>query len=399
MGNSTSSAAFEAWKEHARSVRIEHELDRRGIRLKRVGAELVGPCPKCGGDDRFAVHLTKQVFNCRHCNVGGDVIALVQLLDDCDFMAACTTLAGNPPKANGKNDDAGVRDVVVATFTYENADGSTAFVVDRIQFQKPDGTWITKHGKQKTFRQKRPGSNGSWIENVKDAPVVPYRLPELIEAVGNGNTVCVVEGEGKADLLHSWNIAATCCAMGAGKWKSEHSEYLRDADVVILPDNDVAGRKHVDVVAASLQAVGAKVRVLELPDLPDKGDIVNWAKAGGTVEKLHDLIEQHEAKPWAATEQGTSTPNTWRFYTGEAPPPPRWLIKGILPENGVALIAGQWGTYKTTVALDFAISIMAGTAFAQHYRIKRHGAVLYIALEGEGMLAARKNPVPWTRQV
>jgi RecA-family ATPase len=147
-----------------------------------------------------------------------------------------------------------------------------------------------------------------------------------------------------------------------------------------------------------VQAVGAKVRVLALPNLPGKGDVLDWAKTGGTVERLHDLIE-HEAKPWTAAERETKAPNTWCFYTGEAPPPPRWLIKGILPETGVALIAGQWGTYKTTVALDFAISIMAATAFAQRYRIKRQGAVLYVALEGEGMLAARLNAVATHRNV
>jgi hypothetical protein len=37
--------------------------------------------------------------------------------------------------------------------------------------------------------------------------------------------------------------------------------------------------------------------VLELPGLPPKGDVVDWAAAGGTVERLHELIE-HNAKPW-----------------------------------------------------------------------------------------------------
>jgi hypothetical protein len=32
------------------------EAERRGIKLKRVGAEHIGPCPKCGGDDRFAIN-------------------------------------------------------------------------------------------------------------------------------------------------------------------------------------------------------------------------------------------------------------------------------------------------------------------------------------------------------
>jgi Zinc-binding domain of primase-helicase len=70
--------------ERARAVRIEDEIKRRGIKLKRQSAELVGPCPMCGGRDRFAVNTRKQVWNCRRCEVGddvrADVIGLVQLI-------------------------------------------------------------------------------------------------------------------------------------------------------------------------------------------------------------------------------------------------------------------------------------------------------------------------------
>ena len=83
------------------------------------------------------------------------------------------------------------------------------------------------------------------------------------------------------------------------------------------------------------------------------------------------------------------TGNWWRYHTGAAPAPLRWLIKGILPEAGVVLMAGQWGTFKTTIALDASVCVMAGLSFAGRYRVKRPGAVLYIALEGEGMLSAR----------
>lgn len=89
---------FKDWVQRARSAPIEAELNRRGIKLRRVGLEHVGACPKCGGDDRFAINVKKQVFNCRGCGAGGDVIGLVQQLDSVDFTTACTTLAGQPPK-------------------------------------------------------------------------------------------------------------------------------------------------------------------------------------------------------------------------------------------------------------------------------------------------------------
>jgi putative DNA primase/helicase len=126
---------------------------------------------------------------------------------------------------------------------------------------------------------------------------VPYRLPELIEAIGNHYTVLIVEGESKVDLLHLWNVPATCCVGGAEKWRLEHSKCLAGAAVVILPDNDAKGRKHAEAVAVSLQNIAASTRILDLPGLPPKGDIIDWSRNGGTVEKLHDLIER-EAKPW-----------------------------------------------------------------------------------------------------
>src|SRR5262249_14883767 len=142
-----------------------------------------------------------------------------------------------------------------------------------------------------------PVSPGSAIPNVDGVRIIPYRLPGLIEAIGNDHTILIVEGEAKVDLLWSWNVPATCNAMGAGKWRSEHSAFLTGADVVILPDNDEPGRDHADTIAASLQEIVKSVRILELPGLEPKQDIVDWAKQGGTVERLHDLIAR-EARPW-----------------------------------------------------------------------------------------------------
>ena len=99
-------------------------------------------------------------------------------------------------------------------------------------------------------------------------------------------------------------MPATCCSQGAGKWKAEHSKQLRDADIIILPDNDERGREHCDLVGRSLRDIAASVRVLDLPSLPPKDDIIDWAQNGGTVEQLHDLIAQ--AKPWTPSDHTSS---------------------------------------------------------------------------------------------
>jgi hypothetical protein len=93
--------------ERAHAVRIEDEIERRGIKL--VGRiDRCGPCQVCGGRDRFSINIRKQVFLCRGCDAKGDVIALVQFLDGCAFREAIERLTGEPhgtqPKA--KSEDA-----------------------------------------------------------------------------------------------------------------------------------------------------------------------------------------------------------------------------------------------------------------------------------------------------
>ncbi len=74
---------------------IEAETARRGIKLIGRGADRCGPCPACGGRDRFSINIRKQVWNCRGCARGGDVIDLVRHLDAVDFKTAAASLAGD----------------------------------------------------------------------------------------------------------------------------------------------------------------------------------------------------------------------------------------------------------------------------------------------------------------
>jgi phage/plasmid primase-like uncharacterized protein len=78
----------------ARSVPIAAVLAARGHQLQRCGGELTGPCPVCGGRNRFNVNLKKSVWVCRGCNKGGDVIELVRHLDGCGFAEAIARLTG-----------------------------------------------------------------------------------------------------------------------------------------------------------------------------------------------------------------------------------------------------------------------------------------------------------------
>jgi hypothetical protein len=98
----------------------------------------------------------------------------------------------------------------------------------------------------------------------------------LREAVTLGVAILVVDNKAKANLLRSWGIPAT--------YSTEHAEFWRGANAVIL--NDDGSHERVNSIAASLQNT-ASIRMLEL-----SCDVTHWAKAGGTVEQLRDLIEQ-----------------------------------------------------------------------------------------------------------
>jgi hypothetical protein len=132
--------------------------------------------------------------------------------------------------------------------------------------------------------------NGDWDWKVTNVRRVPYRLPELI-AADPAEPVFVPEGEKDVERLRALGLVATCNAGGAGKWRAEYTEHFAGKTVIILPDNDDAGRKHAQQVHDQLSGITAKVAIVELPALPEKGDVSDWLAAGGTRDQLLALVE------------------------------------------------------------------------------------------------------------
>src|SRR5690348_6343177 len=67
----------------------------QGWQLRRSGGEQTGPCPVCGGTDRFSINTRMNVWNCRGCGVGGDVIFLVMHTQHLKFVEACELITGD----------------------------------------------------------------------------------------------------------------------------------------------------------------------------------------------------------------------------------------------------------------------------------------------------------------
>lgn len=94
-------AAYETWRDKAERADLVAFLQARGHKLKRVGSEWIGPCPRCGGRDRFSINPRERVFNCRSYG-GGNYIDAVMHIEDCEFRRAGELLTGEPMPTLGK---------------------------------------------------------------------------------------------------------------------------------------------------------------------------------------------------------------------------------------------------------------------------------------------------------
>lgn len=166
---------------------------------------------------------------------------------------------------------------IIQTYDYVTADGELLFQVCRMD--------------PKDFRQRKPVAGGGWSWSTKGLPRLLYRLPVVIRAVSAGEVVYVAEGEKGVHALESIGLVGTCSPGGANKWRPEYGNALQGADVVILPDNDEPGKKHAKSVAIALSGIARRIRVLELPGLPHKGDVADWVAKGGTAQDLRRLAD------------------------------------------------------------------------------------------------------------
>jgi len=257
---------------------------------------------------------------------------------------------------------------IVAAYDYCDETGKLLFQVCRLD--------------PKTFRQRRPNGKG-WEWSITGTRLVPYRLPELFAAAksNNGATarVYIVEGEKDVDrLTRQWGLTATTNPGGAGKWHAEYNKHFAGFDVVILPDNDDAGRKHAQDVAANLYSVAASVRILELPGLPVKGDVSDWLdhNADATQSDFETLVENAEPfMPQAACFSLVSAAELVARQFKE----PRWAVPQMIAE-GLAILAGKPKTGKSWAALDFAVAVAGGYPALGNIACEQ-GDVLLLALE------------------
>lgn len=262
-------------------------LDRVLERLKSVrrsGKEWTARCPT-HKDDRNSLSVSTgtdgRVLLCCHAGCVTDGILTAIGLTMADLFP---TSAANGEKPNAK---------IEAIYPYQDADGALLYEVVRFA--------------GKRFRQRRPNGADGWIWNLRYVRRVLYRLRDLIAAPSD-RVVFVVEGEKDADRLAQLELTATTNPLGAGKWRTDYAELLRGRRVVILPDNDEAGKRHSLQVAAALAGVASSIKIVDLPGVPAKGDVSDWLNDGRTVNDLAQLVEQ--APSWVPTVPQCNTKPT-----------------------------------------------------------------------------------------
>lgn len=161
-------------------------------------------------------------------------------------------------------------------------------------------------------RHGRMSRDDKW--GIGDAPRLLYNLPLLLDEKRKEEPIYIVEGEKDADRLVALGLIATCNFDGASeenqktKWHGdEYNQFFTGRRVVIFPDNDKPGEIHAKTIADQLAQIGenneppiaTEVKIVNLPDLPEHGDISNWLDIG-TKEKLLQLVDQterHVVKP------------------------------------------------------------------------------------------------------
>jgi len=236
----------------------------------------------------------------------GNKQLLVNCFSGCntgDVLAACgLTVSALFPPINHDQSSGQVsaktkkpKSKIVASYTYEDEERRPLFQSCRME--------------PKTFLQRRALPEGGWKWGVRGVRKVLYRLPEL-NASNPDSPVFIVEGEKDVDRLRSMGLVATTNVGGAGKWSDDYNAPLQGRKAVLLPDNDAAGMNHARIVAKSLSGVTKSVKIVELPNLPKKGDVSDWLDAGGTQEQFIDAIKS--APEWTPESEEKSKPEVKR---------------------------------------------------------------------------------------
>ncbi|WP_431900223.1 AAA family ATPase [Nonomuraea sp. bgisy101] len=261
--------------------------------------------------------------------------------------------------------------VTIAEYEYVDEHGGLLFVVER---KFPKG-----------FKQKHRDDRGKWVRNLQGVRRVLYRLPAVVEAAANAETVYVVEGEKDVAACERRGLVATCNPGGTGMgWHSSYGDFLKGAHVVIVADRDDKGREHAERVAADLDGKARSVRLVE----PAIGkDISDHFAAGKSVDDLRPIGSEPESEGeeelprrqlvLTAASSIRVRPVRWLWDTTPDGQPP--TSHGRIPMNSLSIAAGGPGLGKSQFGVWMTARITNGALPGELFGKPR--CVIYAATE------------------
>ena len=201
--------------------------------------------------------------------------------------------------------------------------------------------------------------------------------------------VFVGEGIGQGWAISASTDCAAIVTFGASRTKTVVEAVRADypaARLVIVPDR--GKENQAEAIAAAINCEWCELP----PDKPGNYDANDYALEFGP-DALADLLQR------------TKTPPTrFKLLSGadlsNAPPMP-WMLRGVLPRDGLAALYGPSGSAKTFLVIDAGAAIASGAYEWFGCRVTQC-PVTYCALEGEAGMSKRikawslhhKKPVP-----
>lgn len=227
-------------------------------------------------------------------------------------------------------------------------------------------------------RNKTDGTKAmSWDPALKGRPVetMPLYRSELVRGWPLNHAIVLTEGEAACQVMLDTGFKALGTVTGATTTPDLTAlTPCVGRDVLLWPDNDAAGRAHMDRIAKLLHRIALSVSIVEWADAPDHGDAVDFLTSHGA-DDLEALLAA--AQPWdprSSVEIIAATDLLAMDF-----PELRWAIEGILPE-GAAVLAAAPKIGKSWLVDDWAVAIALG-GFAMNSTKVDRGQVLLLPLE------------------
>lgn len=203
------------------------------------------------------------------------------------------------------------------------------------------------------------------------------------DRVSLATDVFFVEGEAHADFLNSWGFNATTLDCGtSSKLTLEQSHQLTGKNLVILPDNDAPGQKYAVHIASTMRGKAQSLKVVVLPGLPEKGDILDWQKTPGNNKGR--FLEIIKATPeWEPETRENSLPFSCRRMSDVQPKPVNWLWPGRIARGKVTMIAGHPGLGKSQLTANMAAVVTTGGMWPADKTQCEQGNVILFSAEDD----------------